>query len=61
MKKEYVKPQNRLVELKDKLMGDGGGIIVPGSDPDPGHESDAKVHFEEDSDGSDSSSDVWED
>lgn len=54
MKKEYVKPQNRVVFIKDMLMDwvSGGGDT---DDPD------AKVHFEEDSEGSDSSSDVWED
>jgi len=30
MKKEYVKPQSQVVELKDKLM-DGGVVINPGS------------------------------
>ncbi len=52
MKKEYVKPQNRVVVLKDKLLAIGVS---------EGDETEAKIHFEEDSDGSDSSSDVWED
>ena len=54
MKKEYVKPQNRVVELKDKLM-DGPG---QGSDTNI---FDSKGDFNEDYNEQDSSSDVWED
>lgn len=57
MKKKYVKPQNRVVELKDKLMQGDDIIHTSGDNNNP----DAKAHFDEDSDGSDSSSDVWED
>jgi hypothetical protein len=53
MKKEYVKPQNRVVILKDKLLQ-----IEQGSGSD---DPVAKEHFDYDSDGSDSSDDVWED
>lgn len=58
MKKEYVKPQNRVVELKDKLM-QGPEVISMGEGPGPGGGGDAKDYFDDDSD--DSSSDVWED
>lgn len=57
MKKEYVKPNNRVVELKDKLMqGPGfGETSIPGGVP-----FDSKQNGF-DSDSEDSSSDVWED
>ncbi len=53
MKKEYVKPQNRVVYLSGKLMDE-----VISFNPEPGDDF-AKEHFDDDSD--DSSSDVWED
>ena len=56
MKKEYVKPQNRVVILKDRLLD----VINPGSTPGEGEEGDAKIHFDDNSD-SDSDHDVWED
>lgn len=55
MKKEYVKPQNRVVMLKDHLLVDP--ITTSGFTGDEAK----SYHFDEDSDGSDSSSDVWED
>ena len=57
MKKEYVKPENRVVELKDKLM-QPGEVISMGEGPGPGGGGDAKDY----SDDSDSySDDIWED
>ena len=57
MKKEYVKPQNRVVVLKDKLM-QPGEVISMGEGPGPGGGGDAKDY----SDDSDSySDDIWED
>ena len=54
MKKEYVKPQNRVVELKDRLMD--GEWASQGPDTPI---FDSKEHFDDDA--SDSSDDVWED
>lgn len=54
MKKEYVKPQNRVVVLKDKLLQIHEGSI---GDDEP---YDAKQKGFDDGE-SDSSSDVWED
>jgi hypothetical protein len=60
MKKEYVKPENRVVKLKDRLMDGNGGIGV-GSVTD----TEAKFHFEDYSDGTDYSDDspknLWDD
>ena len=55
MKKEYVKPQNRVVVLKDKLMQ--GEVISMGEGPGPGGGGDAKDYFDDDT----SEHDVWED
>ena len=45
MKKEYVKPQNQVVVIKDRLLE----VITPGSTPGEGVEGDAKMnHFEDD-------------
>lgn len=57
MKKEYVKPQNRVVVLKGNLL-DGDEAISYGGTTPPGTGGDAKEYF---NDESDSSSDVWED
>ena len=54
MKKEYVKPQNRVVNVSYRLMD----TISQGDDTG---EWGAKKHFDDDSEGADSSSDIWED
>ena len=55
MKKEYVKPENRVVELKDGLMQGAQISQGPGTD-DPA----AKANFDNNSDDIDSD-DIWED
>ncbi len=58
MKKEYVKPQNRVVYVGLRLME----TISPGNPEDPwGAKQNTIGVDEESSNGSDSSSDVWED
>lgn len=54
MKKEYVKPQNRVVVLKGNLLD---GEIISGGHAGDGDEGDAKIHFDDDT----SEHDVWED
>lgn len=54
MKKEYVKPQNRVVIIKYKLMDETISSAGPGG-------FDSKQNFGDNYDDSDSSSDVWED
>ncbi len=54
MKKEYVKPQNRVVVLKDRLLD----VVNPGSNVEGG-DVDAKQNVIDDSDAY--SDDVWED
>ena len=49
MKKEYVKPQNLVVELKDKLM-QGPEVISMGEGPGPGGGGDAKDFFDDSED-----------
>ena len=62
MKKEYVKPQNLVVELKDKLM-QGPEVISMGEGPGPGGGGDAKDFFDdsEDFDSGDSPKNLWDD
>jgi hypothetical protein len=54
MKKEYVKPQNRVVYLTDRLMDDPW--VSQGGDND---NPDAKFNYSDDSDAY--SDDIWED
>ena len=56
MKKEYVKPQNRVVELKDKLMQGDGGVIGVSNDDEVGAK---QTNYDDNSDAY--SDDVWED
>lgn len=58
MKKEYVKPQNQVVELKDKLM-DGGGVINPGSPT--GEIVESKENFFDTDYSDDSPKNLWDD
>lgn len=60
MKKEYVKPQNQVVELKDKLM-QGTEVISMGEGPGPGGGGDAKDYFEDDFDSNGSPKNLWDD
>lgn len=54
MKKEYVKPQNRVVFLKDSLLQ--GAIGVSGTQDD-----ESKIHFDDDESSDSYSDDIWED
>lgn len=54
MKKEYVKPQNRVVELKDKLLQ------VIGESDEEGNSS-KDVRMGDDLDDYKTSDDIWED
>lgn len=54
MKKEYVKPQNRVVVIKDQLLQ----VIGAGSD-DTNYSK--GIQIEDDTDNTGDSSDVWED
>ena len=56
MKKEYVKPENRVVELKDRLMQGAQISQGPGTD-DPA----AKDYKFEDFDFDDSPKNLWDD